>query len=248
MTDDYKKFLHTAPASHLASLLKESANARDASSGTINFEKIHYILTCPEIENRPSLNDLGSFCGNICFSASVEQIKFLMTSLEVSENLVMNNNHGLIGACSSDNVEVVKYIVENVPEIDLYAPAHNEKNALLYICVQSGSLKTIDYLCFEYQSDNEMLKDVLELGSNDNRVYLNILKNPKFPKDLFHPDELFKHATDTILFEYLVDEYDYDLTKKDIPELFKHACQVRRLYFIFTQKRRLPRQVRYSYE
>lgn len=238
MNEEYKKFLQTASEDHLAYLLKESANARDSATDTINFEKIHYILTCPEIKNKPSINNLGSFCSNICFSASVEQIKFLMTSPKLSEHLVMTNNHGLIGACSSDNVDVVKFLVENLPEVDLYKLTQNEKNELLYICVQSGSLKAIEYLCFEYESDNKMLTNVLELCGNDNSVYLNILKNPKFKKDLFHPDDLFKSATDTNVFEYLIAEYNYDLTSKDIPKLFEHACEVSGDCILYLLKRK----------
>ena len=226
MTDEYKKFLHTATKDHLAYLLKESANARDSSKGTINFEKIHYILTCPNIENRPSLNKLGSFCTNICFSASLEQISFLMTSPELSENLVMTNNHGLIGACSSDNVEVVKFVLENVKDLDLYKINNNNQNELLYICVIESAFKTIDYLCFGYKSDNKMLKNVLAFCINNNSLYLNMLKNHQFPKDLFNPDDLFKIATDANVFEYLVNEYNYDLSSKDIPKLFEHACKV----------------------
>lgn len=220
MTDEYKKFLHTASEQHLGYLIKEAAH-----ENKIDFEKIHYILTSPEIGNKPSINKLGSFCSNICFSASVEQIKFLMTSSELSEHFLMLDNKGLIAAADWDNVEVVKFLIENVKDLDLYTLNQYNQNELVSNCFRDYALKTIDYLCFEYKSeDNKMLKNFLEFCVNDNRIYFQILKNPKFPKDLFHPDELFKVATDANIFEHLVNEYNYDLTKKDIPQLFKNAC------------------------
>ena len=220
MTDEYKKFLNTASEQHLGYLIKEAAN-----KSKIAFEKIHYILTSPEIENKPSINKLGNFVSDICFSASVEQIKFLMTSAELSEHFLMIDNTGLIAAADSDNVEVVKFLIENVESLDLYTLNQYNKNELVSNCFRDYALKTINYLCFEYKSeDNKMLKNFLEFCVYDNSIYFQILKNPKFPKDLFHPDELFKIATDAKVFEHLVNEYNYDLTKKDIPQLFKNAC------------------------
>lgn len=216
MTDEYKKFLNTASEQHLSYLIKEEAN-----NNKIDFEKIHYLLTCPEIKNKPSINKLGNFFSNICFYASVEQINFLMTSAELSEHFLMLDNTWLIAAADCDNVEVVKFLIENVKDLDLYTLNQYNQNELVSNCFRDYVLKTIDYLCFDYKSeDNKMLKNFLEFCINDNRIYFQILRNPKFPKDLFHPDELFKVATDAKVFEHLVNEYNYDLTKKDIPQLF----------------------------
>lgn len=104
-----------------------------------------------------------------CFNGEFEQVKYLLTSPDLSTHAEINflNHNGLKCACMHGYVEMVKYLLTS-PELkehgDIYA---GEALAFKYICGEDN-LELKEYIIFDYKIErNKDIDQYLENFPNE---------------------------------------------------------------------------------
>lgn len=116
-----------------------------------NIELVDYILTSPELENKPSV----SFKSNLglieaCWYGHLNIVKYLLSSDKLKEHADIHakNEYPFLICCQLDYIDMVKYLGSS-PELKEHSDVHKVKNQAFKDACRKNNYEILSYLIID---------------------------------------------------------------------------------------------------